>query len=58
MAAAKVDDTDGITDINITPLVDVFLVLLIIVMISSSLLEHREIPVSVPKAANAGEEAP
>jgi biopolymer transport protein TolR len=58
MAAAKIDDADGITDINITPLVDVFLVLLIIVMISSSLLEHREIPVSVPKAAHAGEEAP
>jgi biopolymer transport protein TolR len=58
--AAATDDTgeDGITSINITPLVDVFLVLLIIVMISSSLLEHREIPVSIPKAANAGEDAP
>lgn len=59
MAAAKDEDgEDGITSINITPLVDVFLVLLIIVMISSSLLEHREIPVSIPKAANAGENAP
>jgi biopolymer transport protein TolR len=51
-------DEDGITSINITPLVDVFLVLLILVMISSSLLDHREIPVSVPKAANSGEQAP
>jgi biopolymer transport protein TolR len=58
MAAASTDDEDGITSINITPLVDVFLVLLIIVMICSSLLEHREIPVSIPQAANAGEEAP
>jgi biopolymer transport protein TolR len=59
MAAFKDEnEDDGITSINITPLVDVFLVLLIIVMISSSLLEHREIPVNIPKAANAGEEAP
>ena len=59
MAATQDEDNDdGITSINITPLVDVFLVLLIIVMISSSLLEHREIPVSIPKAAHAGEEAP
>jgi biopolymer transport protein TolR len=58
MAAARTDDEDGITSINITPLVDVFLVLLILVMISSSLLDHKEIPVSVPKAANGGEKAP
>lgn len=59
MAAAQgMDESEGITSINITPLVDVFLVLLILVMISSSLLDHREIPVSVPKAANAGEKAP
>ena len=58
MAATAEENEDGITSINITPLVDVFLVLLILVMISSSLLAHREIPVSVPKAANAGEKAP
>jgi biopolymer transport protein TolR len=52
------DDDDGITSINITPLVDIFLVLLILVMISSSLLNHQEIPVSVPTAANTGEKAP
>jgi biopolymer transport protein ExbD len=56
---AAVDPTeDGITSINITPLVDVFLVLLILVMITSSLLDHREIPISVPKAAHGGEKAP
>lgn len=58
MAAAGPEDEDGITSINITPLVDVFLVLLILVMISSSLLQSREIPVSIPKAASAGEAAP
>ena len=58
MAAASPEDEDGINSINITPLVDVFLVLLILVMISSSLLQSREIPVSIPKAANAGNAAP
>lgn len=58
MAAARTEDEDGITSINITPLVDVFLVLLILVMISSSLLDHKEIPVSVPTAANGGDKAP
>lgn len=58
MAASSGDHEDGITSINITPLVDVFLVLLILVMISSTLLESREIPVSVPKAASAGQAAP
>jgi biopolymer transport protein ExbD len=58
MAAAPEEDEDGITSINITPLVDVFLVLLILVMISSSLLESREIPVRVPTAASAGQAAP
>jgi biopolymer transport protein ExbD len=58
MAAASPEDEDGIHSINITPLVDVFLVLLILVMISSSLLQSREIPVSIPKAASAGDAAP
>ncbi len=58
MAAGQDDNEDGITSINITPLVDVFLVLLILVMISSSLLESREIPVIIPKAASAGQAAP
>jgi biopolymer transport protein ExbD len=52
------EEDDGITSINITPLVDVFLVLLILVMISSSLMDQKEIPVSVPTAAHAGEKAP
>lgn len=58
MSAASVEDEDGITGINITPLVDVFLVLLILVMITSTLLDQKSIPVSVPQAAHAGEKAP
>ena len=58
MAAANVSDDDIITSINITPLVDIFLVLLIIFMITSSVVDQKQIPVNLPKAAHAGTEAP
>jgi biopolymer transport protein ExbD len=51
-------DDDVIASINITPLVDIFLVLLIIFMITSSVIDQREINISLPKAAHAGTEAP
>jgi biopolymer transport protein TolR len=47
-----------ISSINITPLVDIFLVLLIIFMITSSVIDQRQIDVTLPKAAHAGDEAP
>jgi biopolymer transport protein ExbD len=58
--AFKTGDSDEniIASINITPLVDIFLVLLIIFMITSSVIDQREINISLPKAANAGTEAP
>jgi len=58
--ASKVDDGSEniISTINITPLVDIFLVLLIIFMITSSVIDQREINISLPKAAHAGTEAP
>jgi biopolymer transport protein ExbD len=58
MAAAAGNDEDIISSINITPLVDIFLVLLIIFMITSSVIDQREIALQVPKAANAGSQAP
>ncbi len=58
MAAAAQNDDEMISTINITPLVDIFLVLLIIFMITSSVIDQREIVINVPKAANAGQEAP
>ena len=58
MAAAASNDDEMISSINITPLVDIFLVLLIIFMITSSVIDQREIVINVPKAANAGQEAP
>ena len=56
--AAAVGRKGAIHGINITPLVDIFLVLLILVMISSSLVQPQAIEVQVPKAAAAGNAAP
>lgn len=58
MAAASDNGDDIISSINITPLVDIFLVLLIIFMITSTVISQKEIPVNVPKAAHAGDDAP
>lgn len=44
---------DGLTEINITPLVDVFLVLLIIVMVSANLLDHRSLELDLPSSKHA-----
>ena len=56
--AAQVGRRGAIHGINITPLVDIFLVLLILVMISSTLAQPQGIEVQVPKAAQAGTIAP
>lgn len=45
------DDDDGITGINVTPLVDIMLVLLVIFMVASSYIVKESIEVSLPKAA-------
>ncbi len=58
MAASTQNDEEMISSINITPLVDIFLVLLIIFMITSSVIDQREIALNAPKAANAGSQAP
>ncbi|MBK8803434.1 MAG: biopolymer transporter ExbD [Fibrobacteres bacterium] len=58
MAGSTAADDEMISSINITPLVDIFLVLLIIFMITSSVIDQREIMVQIPKAANAGSQAP
>jgi biopolymer transport protein ExbD len=43
-----------ITDINVTPLVDIMLVLLIIFMLTAHLIARQEIEVKLPKAAQGG----
>lgn len=49
------DDDEGITGINVTPLVDIMLVLLIIFMVASNYIVQEAIEVNLPKAAT-GEE--
>ena len=52
------DDDDIISDINVTPLVDVALVLLIIFIATSAIIVRAAINVDLPKAASAGEALP
>lgn len=44
------DDDDGITGINVTPLVDIMLVLLIVFMATTTYIVQQSIQVSLPKA--------
>jgi biopolymer transport protein TolR len=45
-------DSDGmITDINVTPLVDIILVLLIVFMLTANLIQKQAIEMELPKAA-------
>jgi biopolymer transport protein ExbD len=56
MAGSNRDDGDGmIADINVTPLVDITLVLLIIFMVTAKIIVSQSLPLDLPKAA-AGQE--
>jgi biopolymer transport protein ExbD len=46
---------DAITGINVTPLVDITLVLLIIFMVTASYIVKESIDVDLPRAASGGE---
>jgi biopolymer transport protein ExbD len=46
---------EEITGINVTPLVDVVLVLLIIFMVTANFIVRETMEVDLPRAANAGE---
>ena len=50
-------DDDLITGINVTPLVDIMLVLLIIFMVTASYIVRASIEVELPRAAHGGEAA-
>jgi len=54
---APAEGSDAITGINVTPLVDVILVLLIIFMATAPLLHRRALRVSVPRAARSERQA-
>jgi biopolymer transport protein ExbD len=53
MALSSPSEEESITGINIAPLVDVILVLLIIFMATAPLIQKRALAVNVPKAANS-----
>jgi len=53
MAASNQGDDDGmVSGINVTPLVDVCLVLLIIFMVTAKWINAQSMPLDLPKAAN------
>jgi biopolymer transport protein TolR len=55
MAGQVEPDDEGITGINVTPLVDVTLVLLIIFMVTASYIVKETIEIELPRAAHGGE---
>jgi biopolymer transport protein TolR len=55
LAGAQNDEDESITGINVTPLVDVTLVLLIIFMVTASYIVKETIEVELPRAAHGGE---
>ena len=52
---APSSEGDDIVGINVTPLVDITLVLLIIFMVTAKLVMAQAMPLDLPKAATAGE---
>ena len=52
---ANGDEDEGINGINVTPLVDITLVLLIIFMVTASYIVKETIEVELPRAAHGGE---
>ena len=55
--AGGADDNSGeaITGINVTPLVDILLVILIIFMVTAKLIVSKSVPLDLPKAASGSD---
>lgn len=51
----KDDDDAGITDINVTPFVDVVLVLLVVFIVTAKLIVSRGVEIDPPKASAGGD---
>lgn len=51
----SMNDEEGINDINVTPLVDVMLVLLIIFMVTATYITNQSISLELPKAATGAD---
>ena len=50
---SNLDEDDIISGINVTPLVDIMLVLLIIFMLTANIINNPAIQVDLPKASNS-----
>ena len=57
MAGGTQDDDEGINEINVTPMVDVMLVLLIIFMVTANYITNQTINLELPKAATGEQSA-
>ena len=55
MAGGGDSTDDAITGINVTPLVDIVLVLLIIFMVTAKLIVSKSVPLDLPKAATGSD---
>lgn len=55
MAGGAHDTEEPITGINVVPLVDIVLVLLIIFMVTAKLIVSKSVPLDLPKAATGSE---
>jgi biopolymer transport protein ExbD len=55
MAGSAQENEEEITGINVTPLVDIVLVLLIIFMVTANFIVRETVEVDLPRAANGGE---
>src|SRR6185295_16769451 len=58
MAHSASQDDDAITGINVTPLVDIMMVLLIIFMVAARLEEPKSVGVELPRAASGADTPP
>jgi biopolymer transport protein ExbD len=54
MAQTSYGSEEPITGINVTPLVDITLVLLVVFMVTAQLIAGQSVPLDLPKAATAG----
>lgn len=55
LSSSSQGDEDAIVGINVTPLVDIVLVLLIIFMVTAKIMVSQSVPMDLPKAASGQE---
>jgi biopolymer transport protein TolR len=58
VASSSGNDEFEITNINVTPLVDIMLVLLIIFLVTATYIVKEAIPINLPKVSSVGEGTP